>query len=66
MIMVVTKNDCDNDGDDDDDLQLNEMYKEYENKIVRLISPANFPTKKTSRSRISYEIVNPAVGDRQM
>ena len=64
MIMVVTNNDCDN--NDDDDLQLNKMYKEFENKIVLLISPANFSTKKTTRSRTSYEIVNPAVGDRQM
>ena len=64
--MVVTKNDCDNYDDDDDDLQLKEMYKEYENEIVLLISPANFPTKKTTRSRTSYEIVTPAVGDRQM
>ena len=65
MIMAVTNNDCDN-NDDDDDLQLNEMYEEYENKIVFLISPANFPTKKTTRSRTSSEIVTPAVGDRQM
>ena len=44
MIMVVTNNDCDN--NDDDDLQLNKMYKEYENQILLLISPAIFPRKK--------------------
>ena len=65
MIMVVTNNDCDN--NDDDDLQLNKMYKEYENQILLLISPAIFPRKKkTTRSKTSYEIVTPMVGDRQM
>ena len=62
--MVVAKNDCDN--NDDDDLQLNKMYQEYENIIYLLISPANFPTKKITRSRTSSEIVTPVVGDRQM
>jgi len=46
--MVVTNNDCDN--NDDDDLQLNKMYKEYENQILLLISPAIFPRKKATRS----------------
>ena len=44
MIVVVTNNDCDS--NDDDDLQLNKMYKEYENQILLLISPAIFPRKK--------------------
>ena len=44
--MAVTKNDCDNGDDDDDDLQLNKMYKEYENKIVLLISHSIFPREK--------------------
>ena len=44
MIMVMTKNNYDN--DDDDYLQLNKMYGEHENKIALLISPANFPRKK--------------------
>ena len=48
-IMVIAKNNYDN--DNDDDLQLNKMYEGYENRIVLLISPANFPTKKTTRSR---------------
>ena len=48
-IMVMAKNNYDN--DNDDDLQLNKMYEGYENRIVLLISPANFPTKKTTRSR---------------
>ena len=63
MIMVVTNNDCDNNDDDD---QLNKMNKEYENQILLLISPAIFPRKKTTRSKTSYEIVTPVVGDRQM
>ena len=42
--MVVTNNDCDN--NDVDNLQLNKMYKEYENQILLLISPAIFPQKK--------------------
>ena len=62
--MVVTNNDCDN--NDVDNLQLNKMYKEYENQILLLISPAIFPQKKTTRSKTYYEIVNPVVGDRQM
>jgi len=61
---VVTNNDCNN--NDDDDLQLNKMYKEYENQILLLISPAIFPRKKATRSKTSYEIVTPLVGDRQM
>ena len=64
MIMVVTNNDCDN--NDDDDLQLNKMNKEYENQILLLTSPAIFPGKKTTRSKTSFEIVTPVVGDRQM
>ena len=44
MIMVMTKNNYDN--DDDDYLQLNKMYEGHENKIALLISPANFPRKK--------------------
>ena len=63
-IMVMAKNNYDN--DDDDDLQLNKMYEEYENKILLLISPANFTTKKTTCSRTSYEVLTPAIGDRQM
>ena len=62
--MVVTNNDCDN--NDHDDLQLNKMYKEYANEILLLISPAIFPRKKATRSKTSYEIVTPLVGDRQM
>ena len=50
--MVVTKNDCDN--NDDDDLQLNKMYKEYENQILLLISPAILTRKKATRSKTSY------------
>ena len=42
--MMVTNNDCDN--NDYDDLQLNKMYKEYENQILLFISPAIFPRKK--------------------
>ena len=42
--MVMAKNKYDN----DDDLQLNKMYEEYENKIVLLISSANFTTKKAT------------------
>ena len=61
-IMVVAKNKYDN----DDDLQLNKMYEGYENRIVLLISHANFPTKKTTRSRTPYEFVTPAIGDHQM
>ena len=64
MIMVMTKNNYDN--DNDDDLQLNKMCEGYENRIVLLISPANFPKKKTTRSRTPYEFVTPAIGDRQM
>ena len=63
-IMVMAKNNYDN--DDDDDLQLNKMYEEYENKIVLLISSANFNTKKTTCSRTSYEFVTHAISDRQM
>ena len=65
-IMVMTKNNYDN--DDDDDLWLNKMYEEYENKIVRLISPANFPTKKKkpTRSRTSCEVVTPTINNRQI
>ena len=60
--MVMAKNNYDN----DDDLQLNKMYEEYENKIVLLISSANFTTKKATCSRTSCELVTPAIGDRQM
>ena len=63
-IMVMAKNNYDN--DNDDDLQLNKMYEGYENRIVLLISPANFPTKKATRSRTPYEFVTPAIGDHQM
>ena len=63
-IMVMAKNNYDD--DDDDDLQLNKMYEEYENKIVLLISSANFNTKKTTCSRTSYELVTPAISDHQM
>ena len=63
-IMVMAKNNYDN--DDDDDLQLNKMYEEYENKVLLVISPANFPTQKTSGSRTSCEFVTSAISDRQM
>ena len=49
------------DNDDNDDLQLNKMYEEYENKILLLISPANFPTQKTTGSRTSCEFVTSAI-----
>ena len=55
--MLATKNYCDNDGDDD--VQLNKMYKEDENQIYLLISPANFPTRKKTKN---YRLKN--IGDR--